>query len=248
MKPLFSLAARLLVVGIFATGLTHCGKHNDKADADEWDSDAESVSDSDYSDEGETLTSALTRDLPQSLPFLMGDDDSDFSDSEYHAAIRRTLHTRHVNSRSDDDISCASNADETAITCLCPEGGTITEADIEMDETESEFRITFTTTFDDCVVSSCGKAQKINGALSNVFTISLTNDTDYSLTSQTQDTCSGLTVGNNAYGLYFSDAYQEGTESLSGSFCIGASGETIDFNSLDDLQSQIDPDNSCEAI
>lgn len=155
-------------------------------------------------------------------------------------------------SETDEEYVCELGQDEESLTCSCPNGGTITETfESTFSETEDSFTFDsdFTITFDDCSSTSCDEEITLNGevegSISGEFD-SLTGEGNITVVYGTESACSGLTSNDSDVGFDITITSDGSTEELFGTFCVDE--ESISFDSLEELEAAVDPENICEDL
>lgn len=151
------------------------------------------------------------------------------------------------------NLTCTYDENTQSSSCDCAGGGTIVyvfTSDYVENGNLVSFNSIFTTTLNDCVVSSCDNSVTLHGeytgSMSGSFD-SANNTGEITVTFNTASACSGLNIDSNSIGFDMT-ATQESTESndFTGSICIN--DETTTFTSLADLSQQIDPNTTCSNL
>ncbi len=150
-------------------------------------------------------------------------------------------------------FNCTYNQNNKTSTCQCENGGTLVyvfDKSFSSNGNNLLFDNTFTVTLTDCALTSCNASTTLNGQYtgSMLGSISLAdNSGDLSIHVQTNTSCSGLTAGDETIGFDFQITETNfSVENISGSICINDQPYT--FTSSEDLQNQIDPEQTCTNI
>lgn len=139
-------------------------------------------------------------------------------------------------------------ATETA-QCNCGGGGTFTQTFLG-DFTSSGGAMTFNHDFEqeyrNCSITACGLTVVLDGrATGHVSGQADPATRTFSATGEflTATPCSGLTANGEAVGFSVTSSSNETASTTTGTICVG--GQTFAFDSLTDLESQIDPSGAC---
>ncbi|MBI2339754.1 MAG: hypothetical protein HYU99_05245 [Deltaproteobacteria bacterium] len=180
-----------------------------------------------------------------------------------------------VKAQTDDgdiDYSCAVSEDFSTVECDCPLGGYYASAyddafalgeDCDDGTTSVVFSSVYAQAFYDCAVEKCGGTVTLDGLIGGIVEGSFECDGTIDITASlfTMDeeanelTCSGITAtpeeGDAVHVGFNADFTFDGVdENFSGSFCTDPPGEPdglIEFDSFDELETEADPDGTCEA-
>lgn len=162
-----------------------------------------------------------------------------------------TLSSHLILTSTDDDMACTTGDDRSTKRCPCTAGGTIAitfSSDItidlpDSDESDSVVVTTpYTLSFNDCIDNHNDDSIALNGTLDGIVAVTYTADTitNYTATLSSADACTGLSANGSSFGLDITETLNgDGEMNLfSGSFCFNEA--TIEFDSVEDLESQVE--------
>lgn len=168
-------------------------------------------------------------------------------------ASSHNLSAAFTSQSNSSQFNCSYNQTNNTSLCQCKNGGTLVytfDKNFGNNGNNLIFNNTFIVTLTDCILTSCDISTSLNGQYTGSMegTISLTdNSGDLLINIETDTSCSGLTAGDETIGFSLQISETNfNVENIAGSICIN--NQPYTFSSSEDLQNQIDPEQTCNNI
>ena len=148
-----------------------------------------------------------------------------------------------------EDFDCTFTILSKSLTCSCPDGGSFTrsyDSLVSIEDNTIVLDRDIATTFDDCIITTCGETITLAGDTTGQMTGSYDTNSaqgDITASSNTDSSCTGMTSGTVDYGFTMELTYENADVAFSGSYCYD--GTALDFDTLADLEAAVDPDGDC---